>query len=140
MTPEVPSEHAVPKPTPLEPLVVSSTEIVTIREMHRLATQKACATSADEQRNLYAAMHQLYVPTLKYSQDFFNGAAGQVYIVRPARALPSNDSPICLHPFLISPDKLSIILGESDGDDDDSESSPDEMEILRRHILQQRSK
>ena len=76
----------------------------------------------------------LSAPALRFTKGFPFEAEGEVAIVRPARASSLNDSPICMHPFRISPDQLAVILGESAGDDD-SESSPDEMEILQRAIL-----
>ena len=140
--PEVPPEHVVPKPTPLKPLVVSSTEKVTIRDMRRLATQLACADSTgsrQEQDNLWETMQTLNhsAPSLRYSKDFLAGASGRVAILRPAREFASHNSAICMHWFPMSPEELSNILCEDSNHEDDAASSPDEWECLRRAVLHQ---
>ena len=123
------------KITPLQPLVVTPSEMAIIRAMYRLATEMTQTEPEDKRRKLYAKMQHLMrsAPALRVTNGFIFRADPEAAIMRPAQAFP------CLHPFPISPDKLSIILGESD-DDDDSDSSPDEMEILRRAILQQRNR
>ena len=114
-----------------------------IRAMYHLAVEMTFTASEDGKRKLYAKMQHLMrsAPALRVTNGFILRADPEVAIVRPARAHPSENSPTCMHAFMISPDMLSIILGEHDDgdDDDDDESSPDEMEILRRHIFQQRN-
>ena len=113
-----------------------------IRAMYHLAVEMTFTASEDGKRKLYAKMQHLMrsAPALRVTNGFIFNADPEVGIVRPAWAHPSEDSPTCMHAFMLSPDMLSIILDEhDDGDDDDDESSPDEMEILRRHMFQQRN-